>query len=159
MLQRSGYLANKGAASSVTSCLSTPIGSYGVNYLPPTADQMPGFDRNKNVGISTRRIQSASNYFLVADAAKISSGKAATSTAVYISGETLEFHIHLRHTNRAGISFIDGHVESAEAARISSAIYTMYMNRSTGTKRSYTTFYDPYMVKRFISTPGEFKFL
>ena len=159
MLQRSGYLANKGAASNVTSCLSTPIGSYGVNYLPPTADQMPGFDRNKNVGISTRRIQSASNYFLVADAAKISSGKAATSTAVYISGESLEFHIHLRHTNRAGISFLDGHTESAEAARISSAIYTMYMNRSTGTKRTYTTFYDPYMVKRFISTPGEFKFL
>ena len=160
MLQRSGYLANKGAASSVTSCLATPIGSYGVNYLPPTADQMPGFDRNKNVGISTRRIQSASNYFLVADAAKITSGKATTATTVHISGDNQEdYLIHMRHTNRAGISFIDGHAESAEATRMSSAIYIMYMNRSTGTKRSYTTFYDPYMVKRFISTPGEFKFL
>ncbi len=159
MLQRSGYLANKGAASSVTSCPSTPIGSYGVNYVPPTTDVMPGFDRNKNVGISTRRIQSASNYFLVADAVKFSAGKAESTTAVHISGETLEFHIHLRHTNRAGISFIDGHAESAEATRMSSAIYTMYMNRSTGTTRSSTTFYDQYMVKRYISTPGTFKYL
>ena len=158
MLQRSGYLANKGA-SNVMSCPATPIGSYGVNYLPPTADQMPGFDRNKNVGITTRRIQSASNYFLVADAAKFSSGKAATTTAVHISGESLEDHIHLRHTNRAGISFLDGHAESAEAAKISNAIYTMYMDRSTGYGRTTTTFYDQYMMKRFIPTPGTFKYL
>ena len=157
MLQRSGYLAEK-TGSSVMACPSTPIGSYGVNYLPPTADQMPGFDRNKNVGISTRRIQAVSSYFLVADAVKVSAGKAATTTAVHISGD-LEFHIHLRHTNRAGISFMDGHAESAEATKISNAIYTMYMDRSTGYGRTTTTFYDQYLVKRFISTPGTFKYL
>ena len=157
MLQQAGYLTNKGG-STVMSCPSTPVGSYGVNYLPPTTDQMPGFDKNKNVGISTRRIQSASNYFLVADAVQWSSGKAGATYIVYIS-DSLEHHIHMRHRNRAGISFLDGHVESAEAARMSSAIYTMYMGRSTGYGRTSTTFLDQFMVKRFIATPGTFKYL
>lgn len=158
MLQRSGYLANKGD-SAVMSCPSTPIGSYGVNYLPPTTDQMPGFDKNKNVGISTRRIQAASSYFLVADAAQFSSGKAGSTYIVYIA-DSREHHIHMRHRNRAGISFLDGHAESAEATKMSSAIYTMYMNRSTsGSSISSTTFYDPFMIKRFIPTPGSFRYL
>ena len=157
MLQRSGYLAGKGT-SKVMSCPSTPVNSYGINYLPPTTDQMPGFDRNKNVGISTRRIQAASNYFLVADAAQLASGKAVTTYVVYIT-DSLVHHIHMRHSNRAGISFLDGHAESAEATRMSSAIYTMYMDRSTGYGRTSTTFYDQYMVKRFISTSGSFRYL
>jgi len=159
MLQLSGYLADK-SGSAVMTCPATPIGSYGINYLPPTTDQMPGFVRNQNVGISTRRIPSASSYFLVADAAKITSGKATTATSVHISGENQEdYLIHMRHAKRAGISFFDGHAESAEAARMSSAIYTMYMNRSTGTTRSSTTFYDQYMLHRYIPTPGTFKYL
>ena len=157
MLQQSGYLASKGA-SNVMSCPATPIGSYGVNYLPPTTDRMPGFDKNKNVGISTRRIQSASNYFLIADAVQWASGKATATYIVYIS-DSLEHHIHMRHGNRAGISFLDGHAEPADEKRMSSAIYTMYSNRSTGTSRTTTTFYDRYMVNRFISTPGTFKYL
>ena len=157
MLQQTGYLADK-SGSAVMSCPATPVGSYGVNYLPPTTDRMPGFDKNKNVGISTRRIQAASNYFLVVDAVQWASGKAGATYIVYIS-DSLEHHIHMRHRNRAGISFLDGHVESAEATRMSSAIYNMYMNRSTGTSRTSTTFYDSFMVKRFISTPGTFKYL
>ena len=54
---------------------------------------------------------------------------------------------------------MDGHAESAEATKISNAIYTMYMDRSTGYGRTTTTFYDQYLVKRFISTPGTFKYL
>ena len=157
MLQRSGYLASKGAAS-VMSCPTTPIGSYGVNYLPPTTDQMPGFEKNKNVGISTRRIQAVSSYFLVGDALKVSGGKASTTSAVHMTAD-LEFHIHLRHTNRAGIGFLDGHAESADAVRMSSAIYTMYRDRSTGTTRSSTTFYDQNMMKKYVPTPGTFKYL
>ena len=91
-------------------------------------------------------------------ASRRSAGKATTTTAVHISGD-LEFHIHLRHTNRSGISFLDGHAESAEATKISNDIYTMYMDRSTGYGRTTTTFYDQYMVKRFIPTPGTFKYL
>jgi|GEM_PF-6242815 len=119
---------------------------------------MPGFDKNKNVGISIRRIQAVSSYFLIADSAKLTSGKAVTTTAVHISGD-LEDHIHMRHANRAGISFLDGHVETADGQRMSSAIYTMYMDRSTGTARTSTTFFDFSMMRRYISTPGMFKYL
>ena len=157
LLKRTGYLPKEDSFQ--LQCPSQP-GSFGINRLPPTDDRVPNFEQSKWMGIMARRIPSPSNYFLLADSTQLSEGKAVFSTFISVSGSTLDVHIHLRHEKRAGMSFLDGHAEIADAQRMSSAIYSMYANRTnTGTTRTSTTFFNSTLTKIYAPTPGSFRWL
>ena len=160
ILKRTGYLPKDDSFQ--LKCPSEP-GSFGINRLPPMDDRIPGFDQGSSsllYGIKVRRIASPSSYFLLSDSAQLKEGKASFSTFINVSGSTLDIHIHLRHEKRAGTGFLDGHAEVADAATLATSIYNMYSNRqSTGTNRTSTTFFDPSLLKVYVTTPGSFKWL
>ena len=158
LLKKMGYLPNQDTFQ--LKCPSEP-GSIGINQLPPTDDRIPDFDQaSLLLGIKVKRVPSPSRYFLLSDSAELQSGKARANTLIYVSGSTLSIHIHLRHENRAGTVFLDGHAEIADSNTLANSIYNMYANRqSSGTTRTSATFFTSAMLRLPVAVPGSFKWL
>ena len=161
LLRQTNYIAPKdGKAPDSAFCTNPGVNSFGANYWPPIEDRCSEFVRNKFVGITSKRIKSPSSYYLLADSAKISGGTQTNTYAVHISGESLESYIQLRHSNRANVSFMDGHAEQIDRQKLSNAIYEMYHDRGdSGTRRADTCFLNQAFQRIITPTPGTFRYL
>ncbi|NMA18962.1 MAG: prepilin-type N-terminal cleavage/methylation domain-containing protein [Lentisphaerae bacterium] len=148
VLRKTGY----GDQRSYSTCPSMQDSDFfGANYVLPLRDRLPGIfaasGTGSGIGLTLKRVPSPSTYFMLADSAKPGGNGLVQTALVYISGKTLENHIHFRHLNQANVYFADGHASAMARQPMAECISEMYKDNTSGTKRTYATFYDARMIK------------
>ena len=159
--ERFNYLAKD---SNISHCPFNAEAVYSICRQPPPYLRLGApFDTasasaGKGIAIKLEKIRRHSVYFLLADGAKDDDGKWAGSTMIYVSGSSSKQLLHLRHSNRGGSSFADGHVESVSGGRWAELVPYMHEN-NTGTKRTDVHVFRQNMVREIIGTPREYRYL
>lgn len=143
---------------------------YGIMALPPKPYRLgapfetASASNYKGIAIKLEKIDKHSSYCLLADDASVSDdGRWASSTMLYPTGDTRKQLLHLRHSNRAGVSFADGHVEAVDGGRwsyhVPRALEGSLVLSDKPTKRTNVQVYSTDMIRKVISTQEKFYYL
>ena len=153
------------ADTPISHCTFRRDAVYGICPLPPREIRLgrpfetASAANYKGIGVKLDRITHRSSFFLLGDNASVdSAGQWTSSTMLHPTGSSAKQLLHLRHTNRAGVCFADGHAEALDGGRWGYHI-PRGMGNTTGTSRSNVQFYRNGLTREVLTTPQKFRYL
>lgn len=158
------------ADNKISHCPFKEDAVYGIMALPPKPYRLgapfeaASASNYKGIAIKLEKIDKHSSYCLLADDASVSDdGRWASSTMFYPTGDSRKQLLHLRHSNRAGVSFADGHAEAVDGGRwsyhVPRAQEGSLVLSDKPTKRTNVQVYSTDMIRKVISTQEKFYYL
>ena len=157
------YLTSK--TPKTAECPSQSGAVYGVCPKPPAVYRLgsvfkeAGAGNNKGIGVKLEKIKQHTSFYLLGDCGSVdAAGKWKSTTMLAPTGDSLNTLLHMRHREKAGVAFADGHTEAVDAGRWGYHI-PRAMEGGTGTTRQNVQVWRALMIREVFYTSTAFKYL